>query len=545
MKLRDFKLRTKQMAGFGIILIIMAADHMFSARNMGTLKAEIDEISKNWLPRAIAIADINLNTAKLRLNQLQQAYTSGPKQKQRQLSEAITFVDKINDNIDTYNELKSAAEQKQLYSEEERRLYADFDDKWDEYQALSFEIFQLSRENQNQEAIALLNNQAKEVYDALSNNLVELVDVNKQDSFEAAKRAEKTYKSTHKIMTTVYVVTILLSVLIALGLVHYITGPVRQLEQAAGRVAKGTLDVHLEIASKDEIGNLADSFNQMTTALSRAKRQTEKQAKALKAQNKELAQAMSELQETQEQLLMKEKMAALGDLVAGVAHEINNPISAVNSSVEVSGRCLDKIERLLNSDIQTESKYGQQLPKTLRILKQSMSSIQAAGARISTIVKSLKNFSRLDEAEFQKVDIHEGIESSLTLLGSELPNRISIVKEYGELPKISCFPGQLNQVFINLLKNASKAIEGSGTICIRTYRQNHDAHVQIIDTGRGIPGEKLENIFDFGFSRAERRIKMSSGLSTSYSIVQKHHGEIRVQSEVGRGTTFSIILPLE
>jgi signal transduction histidine kinase len=544
MKFRNLKLRTKQMAGFGIILAIMAADHVLSVRNMAELKAEIDEVSKNWLPRAIAIADINLNTAKLRLNQLQRVYAVEESEKVKHDATVISLIDKINGDIDSYSELKTAAEAKRLYSDAEQSLYDSFDERWGDYQTLSFEIFRLSRENRHQEAGTLIGGEAKHVYDDLSSGLVELVEVNKQDSFDAAERAENTYRSTHKIMTLVYVVTIILSILIALGLVHYITVPVKELERAAGQVTKGELAVRLNIASTDEIGNLAHSFNQMTTALSKAKQKTERQAQTLRAQNRELAKAMAELKETQTQLLMKEKMAALGDLVAGVAHEINNPIGSVNSSAEISGRCVEKLEALLGSDAGPQAQNGEQLPKVLRILKESTKAIQSGGDRISHLVKSLKNFSRLDEAEYQKVDLHEGIESSLTLLGRELQNRIGITREYGELPLIGCYPSQLNQAFINLLKNASSAIEGSGTIRIKTYRQNQHAHVEIIDTGRGIPQDKLGTIFDFGFSTAGQRVKMSSGLSTAYSIVQKHNGEIRVRSEVGTGTTFSIVLPI-
>lgn len=537
MKFKNLNLRTKQIIGFGIILAIMAGDHMFSIRNMGDLKSELDEVSKSWLPRAVAISDININTAKLRSNQLQHVFATNDELKQDQLIRMAELITQLEANRDIYEQLTTQSEEKNLYSEEEANLYAAFDDKLDEYLELSFEFFKLIRDNKNQEAIGLLNGPAKELYNEFSDNLVKLVAVNQRDSFEAAARAEITFNSTYTIMTIVFGGTILLSIFIALGLVRFITVPVRQLEQAAGEVAKGDLEVQLHINSKDEIGRLARSFNQMTISLRNAKQKMQRQAQTLRAQNKQLEKAMRELRETQEQLLMKEKMASLGDLVAGVAHEINNPIGAVNASADVVRRCADKIE--------SEARKNQQLQKTTKILKESVGVILTAGNRIAAIVKSLKNFARLDESEYQKTDIHEGIESSLILMENEFQNRISVVRDYHDIPEIVCYPGQLNQVFLSLLKNATNAIEGSGRISIKTTTENGHVRVEISDTGKGIPRRKLGKIFDFGFSTGDSRVKMSSGLSTAYNIVQKHHGEIKVDSEVGKGTTFSIVLPIK
>lgn len=537
MKFKNLNLRTKQIIGFGIILAIMAGDHMFSIRNMAALKSELDEVSKSWLPRAVAISDININTAKLRSNQLQHVFDTSDEVKLKQRITMAELITQIETNRDTYEQLKKESEEKGLYSEEEGNLYADFDEKWEDYQDFSFEFFPLIWERRNREAVELLNGSAKELYNEFSNDLVRLVAVNQRDSFEAAARAEITFNSTYTIMTIVFGGTILLSIFIALGLVRFITVPVRQLEQAAGEVAKGDLEVQLHINSKDEIGRLARSFNQMTISLRNAKQKMQRQAQTLRAQNKQLEKAMRELRETQEQLLMKEKMASLGDLVAGVAHEINNPIGAVNASADVVRRCADKIE--------SEARKNQQLQKTTKILKESAGVILTAGNRIAAIVKSLKNFARLDESEYQKTDIHEGIESSLILMENEFQNRISVVRDYHDIPEIVCYPGQLNQVFLSLLKNATNAIEGSGRISIKTTTENGHVRVEISDTGKGIPRRKLGKIFDFGFSTGDSRIKMSSGLSTAYNIVQKHHGEIKVDSEVGKGTTFSIVLPIK
>ncbi|MCB0315011.1 MAG: ATP-binding protein, partial [Calditrichaeota bacterium] len=254
---------------------------------------------------------------------------------------------------------------------------------------------------------------------------------------------------------------------------------------------------------------------------------------------------MEELRNTQQQLLMKEKMAALGDLVAGIAHEINNPIGTVTSSTDVTGRCLQKIEIVLEQSSTIEQlRSNPQLPKAIKIIKDNIRVTLTAGHRIATIVKSLKNFAGLDEATYRVVDIHDGLDSTLTLLESEFRGRIEIEKQYGELPKVGCYPSQLNQVFMNLLKNAVQAIENKGVVRIQTRRQDGRVEIKISDSGRGIPAEKLSRIFDFGFSSGSERVKMGSGLVTAFNIIQKHDGEILANSEPGKGSTFTVLLPV-
>jgi signal transduction histidine kinase len=546
MKFRDLKLGAKQRFGFGLVLLIMAGVNIYSINRMAVLKRDIDEVTKNWLPRAIAISDINVNTSELRRNQLQHAFAVDEAIKQQQAAAMITLIDRINENIDTYEQLKAESEKRDLYSEAERQLYAEFDRQWEQYLDLSFEFLRLSQDNEMQAALALLDGDAREVYSAASRNLAQLVEVNKLDSEKAAARAEVTFRQARRFTYSLLAITVLVSAFLVAWLVRLITMPMQQLEHAAGRVAQGDLNVQLEIVSKDEIGSVALSFNQMTRSLRDAKQQTELQEQKLRTQNEYLAKTMHQLKTTQEQLLLKEKMAALGDLVAGVAHEINNPIGVVIASTDVSQRCVDKIEGVLHkSKSLPEISRSHLLEKSLKILRENIAVTLTAAERIASLVKSLKNFTRVDESEYQRTNIHDGIDSSLTLMESEMRGRIRVKKEYGEIPAISCYPGQLNQVFINLLKNACGAIAGSGTIGIKTFKENNHIYVEISDTGCGIPPEKLERLFDFGFSSGGSRVKMSSGLSSAYNIIQKHEGEIKVESEVGKGTTFSIILPIK
>ena len=167
-------------------------------------------------------------------------------------------------------------------------------------------------------------------------------------------------------------------------------------------------------------------------------------------------------------------------------------------------------------------------------------------ARVSGIVDSLRHFARLDEAEFQLDDLHGGIDSALTLLGSQIGEHITVRKNYGDIEPIYCSPGQLNQVFMHLLKNALQAIEGSGEINISTFATDAAVCVCVCigDSGSGIAPERLERIFDFDFHATGQRMKMGFGLSIDYRIVQEHGGEIHIESQVGKGTEVTISLPL-
>jgi signal transduction histidine kinase len=239
-------------------------------------------------------------------------------------------------------------------------------------------------------------------------------------------------------------------------------------------------------------------------------------------------------------------MAALGNLVAGIAHEVNNPIGAVNSSADVLIRCINRIKGALEtSETLDDIKNNKQFQRSLKILEDNSQITATAGGRIAELVGSLRNFARLDEAEFQKADIHEGIDSTLTLVQHELKNKAEVVKEYGDVPEVYCYPNQLNQVFMNLFVNAAQAMEDKGTIRIETFADDTNAYVKISDTGKGIPAENLTRIFDPGFTTKSSGVGTGLGLSISYNIIQKHKGEIKVKSEIGQGTEFVITLPIK
>jgi two-component system, NtrC family, sensor kinase len=241
-------------------------------------------------------------------------------------------------------------------------------------------------------------------------------------------------------------------------------------------------------------------------------------------------------QQLTEQLIQSEKMAALGLLVAGVAHEINTPMGAIHSNNDIMNRAVVKIREHLGSDPDRE------VVRMLDILTDVSRNNEIATERIMDIVRRLKNFARLDEAERKRVDIHEGIESTLTLLRHQLKNRIRIVREFGDLPEIECFPNQLNQVFMNIIVNAAQAIPDRGEIRVKTWQDDEAVKISISDTGIGIPREHLLKIFDPGFTTKGVGLGTGLGLSICYKIIQDHHGTIEADSS-DQGTTFTISLP--
>ena len=265
------------------------------------------------------------------------------------------------------------------------------------------------------------------------------------------------------------------------------------------------------------------------------------------------------LQDAQAQLLQSEKMASIGQLAAGVAHEINNPVGYIASNLGTLAKYVDSLLEMLNLYEVSEEMLDKQLP-SYRLIQQvkektdlhfvrgdvrSLVQESLEGVnRVKKIVADLKEFSHVDRAEWQQADLHLGIDSTLNIVHNELKYKAEIVKDYGELPLIECIPAQLNQVFLNLLVNAAQAIETRGTITIRTGADGAHAWVEIQDTGRGMPEEVRKRVFEPFFTTKPVGQGTGLGLSLSYNIVKKHHGEIGITSSPGQGTTFRVTVPV-
>jgi signal transduction histidine kinase len=237
-------------------------------------------------------------------------------------------------------------------------------------------------------------------------------------------------------------------------------------------------------------------------------------------------------------------MASLGRLVAGVTHELNTPVGAIKGTQDILSRAVAKLKTALESKFPREYQDTREVQSAFKVIADANQVLATGTERVAGIVGSLRNFARLDEAEFQLADLHEGIDSTLTLLGVILRDEITVVKEYGDISPVYCSPGELNQAFMHVIRNAAQSIEGEGRIRIRTFDDGDRVVVQVDDTGAGIPPEELRHIFDFGLGAMDARVKMKLGLSTTYNIIQAHNGEINIDSEFGKGTVVTIVLPV-
>lgn len=259
-----------------------------------------------------------------------------------------------------------------------------------------------------------------------------------------------------------------------------------------------------------------------------------------------LSESNRKLRDTQAQLVQSGKMASLGNLVAGIAHEINTPLGAIHSNAGLTSRALSKVQSELGDGrISTIDDLRRQLGKPLQVLTDVNSVTIKASDRIDRIVKALRNFAQLDEPEQNRVDLHQGIESALTILPLPKEKNIHITKDFDELPLISCFPSQINQVFINLLSNAVEAIETEGIIKISTRREENWAIIEVSDTGCGIPAEEQDLVFDPGYTTKGVRVGTGLGLSICYRIIESHRGKIELSSKPEKGTVVTLRLPIQ
>jgi PAS domain S-box-containing protein len=260
----------------------------------------------------------------------------------------------------------------------------------------------------------------------------------------------------------------------------------------------------------------------------------------------ELEDALVNLRAAQTRLVQQAKMASLGQMVAGLAHELNNPVGAVSASADLSERARARLVSVLDEARDLEALRGDpRLARALDALRESARNLVDAGARITGQLQDLKHFTRLDEAEVQRADLIQGLENTLSVIKGRLDDRITVKRDYGELPPVVCNPGEINQVFLNLLTNAAEAIEGPGVITVTARAAEDRVRISVGDTGRGIPPERLDTLFDPSFTAGEARVKMGWGLATVLQIVKRHEGEVTVESRPGEGSVFTVCLPVK
>ena len=291
--------------------------------------------------------------------------------------------------------------------------------------------------------------------------------------------------------------------------------------------------------------------------------------KMVQERTAELKKTLNDLQNTQTQLIQSEKMASIGQLAAGVAHEINNPVGFVKSNLGTMNEYREDLMRLLDQHKALETALtdakGSCEAETIQEILRSVSKIKdeidldfiledyqkviddslEGMDRVAKIVADLKDFAHVDKAELAESDINRGIESTLNIVWNELKYKAKVTKDLGDIPLVKCYPQRLNQVFMNILVNAAQAMKEQGEIRISTKAADGHVEIKISDTGIGIPKENLVKIFDPFFTTKEVGKGTGLGLNMAYNIIEKHKGTIDVESEVGKGTTFIIRLQTE
>ena len=392
---------------------------------------------------------------------------------------------------------------------------------------------QMLRTSSGQEAIVL---------DHFAQSLTELisaVEIHKQQGTEALEEAEGL---RNRIIIGSMLISALIAVVLADKTSRAIAQPLETVTNVAQQVAReSNFNLQVPVTTQDEIGVLAVSFNQLIQRVS---------------------DYTQELKQTQSQLIQTEKMSSLGQMVAGIAHEINNPVNFIAGNIDYANKYIQDLADLVTlyqeyypnppdaileriEDIELEF-LREDLPKTL-------SSMKMGADRIHEIVVSMRNFSRSDDGNMKSADIHEGIDSTLVILNHRLKQGIQVIKQYGKLPAVECSPAQLNQVFMNVIGNAIDALEEvkkgdkgySPTIWISTeVTADNTVTVKIRDNGPGIAPGCAEQIFDPFFTTKSIGKGTGLGLAISYQIVAKHHGKIEVNSQIGQGTEFAITLPV-
>ncbi|WP_413199629.1 ATP-binding protein [Nostoc piscinale] len=385
-----------------------------------------------------------------------------------------------------------------------------------------------------------------------------------------------------KIITNTQITVLLcLAALIVATLIGYLTSgwviqPILRINRASQAMASGDLEQTLNISKIEELNTLAQSFNYMAeqlrqsfSALEESKAELEDRVEERTA---ELKTTLIELQRTQAQVIQNEKMSSLGQLVAGVAHEINNPVNFIHGNITHLSEYIQSLmqilhlyqERYLDEDPEIQALAEEiDLEFMIADLDKILPSMKMGTERIRNIVLSLRNFSRMDEADFKTVDIHEGIESTLLILQYRLKEKpdypgVEVIRDYGNLPLVECFAGQLNQVLMNILVNAMDALEESflnsqnstaakPQITIRTSAYDTQwVEIAIADNGPGMSEQVKHRIFDPFFTTKPVGKGTGMGMAISYQIItEKHHGKLDCVSTLGEGTEFKIQIPVK
>jgi len=359
---------------------------------------------------------------------------------------------------------------------------------------------------------------------------------------------------------TLAIIFLLFSSFGALLMIKIVTVPINSLTNAVKIFSTGNFQYKIPTTYYKELNILIRAFNDMASIIYKTHASLEEKIKERTAEitekNKQLNNAMNDLKEAQAMIVHGEKMRSLGELVAGITHEINNPVNFIYGNLthlnNYSQDLMDIIDKYQEyNDLLPEDKK-QEMEKLLEekeydYLKEDLpdliKSCREGTVRTKNIVMDLKNFSRTEKMIINEIEINKEINTTLNILYNKYKNRITIHKEFGDVAPIDCYGGQINQVLMNIIDNAIFAIKETGDIYIRTKEKNNNLIIEIEDTGVGISKENLTKVFEPFFTTKGVGEGTGLGMSISYKIIESHGGKINIDSEVGKGTKFTITLP--
>ncbi len=346
-----------------------------------------------------------------------------------------------------------------------------------------------------------------------------------------------------------------LGVLASAAISKLILNPINELTKGVKEFANGNFDFRLKESNFAEINELVNAYNYMAFQLHDLYDSLE-----LKVQERTLAleRANQEIKETQAMMVHSEKMRSLGELVAGIAHEINNPVNFIHGNIVILDKYVKDMFSLIDLYIENENSIPEEEMKKISKkkadididfirddVKDLIKSCIEGTERTKNIVLDLKNFSRMEEMVLTQFNIPKEIDTTLNILNNKYKNRITVVKDYEQnVPKIEAYGGQLNQVFMNILDNAQYAIKKEGTVTISVKREGENVVIKFSDTGEGIKKEDIKKVFEPFFTTKPVGQGTGLGMSITYRVIKNHNGDISIDSEIGKGTTFTIKLPI-